>query len=273
MKLKKRIVILVYDVLLFNILKILGFVPQPNLHCLVKGITMDRIESLLKITAALVAIVVPIILLSGYSYHLGYVMTFGLDVDLIPKRLPDMLIESWYVGVLALAWVLSKWSYFLTLFIVFCLYCLAIFLFFLRAKKRGNTAQFEEFTKENQGKPIIGLTPWQWMLLGQLFRTSFIWFFTPFLLIAVIALLAVKPYQQGEEEAKTKIEAFKQNGCDENKKVFSCIYLLDITNQPHEVITKGILVSANQDRIAIFNNELEIWPFLDSYIIKKKIKY
>ncbi len=50
---------------------------------------MDKVEKILNITAALVAIAVPIILLSGYSYHLGYVMTFGLDVDLIPRRLPD----------------------------------------------------------------------------------------------------------------------------------------------------------------------------------------
>lgn len=251
--------------------EMLGFVPQPNLHCLlVKGITMDRIESVLKITAAMVAVIVPIILLAGYSYHLGYVMTFGLDVNLIPKRLPDMLVESWYVGILAIAWVLSKWSYFLILFIIFCLYCLAIFLFFLRAKKRGNTSLFEEITKEKQGKTIIGITQWHWKLLGQLFRTSFIWFFTPFMLISIIGLVAASPYQQGEEEAKTKIEAFKQKGCDENNKIFSCIYLLDITNQPHEVITKGILVSANQDRIAIFNNELEVWPLLDIYIIRKQ---
>lgn len=231
---------------------------------------MDRIESVLKITAALLAIVVPIILLAGYSYHLGYVMTFGLDVDLIPKRLPDMLVESWYIGISAIAWVMSKWSYYLILFIIFCLYCLAIFLFFLRAKKRGNTLLFEEVTKENQGKTIIGLTQWHWISLGQLFRTSFIWFFTPFMLIAIIGLFAANPYQQGEDEAKTKIEAFKQSGCAEDNKIFSCVYLLDTTNQPHEVITKGILVSANQDRIAIFNNELEVWPLLDSYIIKKQ---
>jgi len=252
--------------------KMSGFVPQPNLHRLVKGIAMDKTERIVKIIAALLAIVVPIILLAGYSYHIGYVMTFGLDVNLIPKRLPDMLVESWYVGILAIAWVLSKWSYFLILFIIFCLYCLAIFLFFLRAKKRGKTSLFEEITTENQGKTIIGLTQWHWKLLGQLFRTSFIWFFTPFMVISIIGLVAANPYQQGVEEAKKKIEAFKQNGCDENNKVFSCIYLLDITKQPHEVITKGILVSANQDRIAIFNNELELFPLLDGYIIKNKIK-
>jgi hypothetical protein len=46
-------------------------------------------------------------------------MTFGLSEDLIAKTMSDVIVESWYVGILALGWILSKWPYFLGYFLFF----------------------------------------------------------------------------------------------------------------------------------------------------------
>jgi len=38
-------------------------------------------------------------------------------------------------------------------------------------------------------------------------------------------------------------------------------------------LAEGILISANKERIAIYNKKLEVWPLLDSYIIRQKDIY
>lgn len=138
---------------------------------------MEKIEGSIKIAGSLIAIIIPCILLAGYSFHLGYIMTYGLSADLVSKSMSDMLAESWYVGVMAMAWVLSKWPYILSGSTAFFLFFVGVFFFLIRAKKNGVTWPFEEITKENKGKTIFGITQWHWVCLGQLFNDIVNWVF------------------------------------------------------------------------------------------------
>jgi hypothetical protein len=230
---------------------------------------INKIESLTKTAASTVAIVVSLILLSGYSYHLGYVMTYELSTDLISKSMSEVLVESWYVGVMALACLLSKWPYVLVYFLILSIIIIATFFFARWCRNTGKDWVFEETTKENQGKVFLTITQWQWKQLGGMFSDLSQWFYYPMALVAGIGVFTALPFQDAKEYARKQIELFQEHGCSEKAEKYTCIYLIDIEKQQNKVLAKGILVSANDKRVAIYNNKLEVWPLLDNYIIRK----
>lgn len=230
---------------------------------------MEKYERLIKMAASAVAIAVPCILLTGFSYHIGHIFTFGLSYELINKDMSDVLVESWYIGVLAIAWLLSKWPVWLGFFIFFVIIGLVAFFYVRHAKEKGKLWLFEELSKENQGRKILGITQWHWCVLGEMYVELSSWFSYPLLIVCFLGLLTAFPYERGKADADRQIQIYAESGCDHEEKVGQCSYLIDTKNQ-NKIIAKGILVSANQDRIAIFNNELEVWPLLDSYIIRKQ---
>lgn len=230
---------------------------------------MEKYERLIKMAASAVAIAVPCILLTGFSYHIGHIFTFGLSYELINKDMSDVLVESWYIGVLAIAWLLSKWPVWLGLFIFLVIIGLVAFFYVRHAKESGKDWLFEELSKENQGRKILGITQWHWCVLGEMHVELSSWFSYPLLIVCFMGLLTAFPYERGKADAERQMQIYAESGCDHGEKVGQCSYLIDTKNQ-NKIIAKGILVSANQDRIAIFNNELEVWPLLDSYIIRKQ---
>ena len=231
---------------------------------------MERAEGLLKAVATAIAAVVPVILLAGYSYHLGYTLTFGLSEDLVFKSMSEVLVESWYVAVISLGWLLSKWYY--LLIAIALLYIMLVFFFFWarRQKQKEEFWLFQEITKENQGRNIFGVSQWHWVCLGETFHDLFSWFYYPMLVLAAIGLLTAHPFTLGKNLAIEQIELFKQKGCETTNEKISCIELVEINQQNETFLIQGILVSANESRIAIYNDGLEIWPLLDSYLIKDK---
>jgi hypothetical protein len=196
-------------------------------------------------------------------------MTFELSTDLISKSMSEVLVESWYVGVMALAWLLSKWPYVLLYFLTLSSIIIATFFFARWCRNTGKNWIFEEITKENQGKTFLTITQWHWKQLGEMFSDMSSWFFYPMAFLACIGLLTTFPFQDAEQYANKQMELFKEHGCSEKTEKYSCIYLVDIEKQQNKVLAKGILVSANDKRIAIYNNKLEVWPLLDNYIIRK----
>jgi hypothetical protein len=199
-------------------------------------------------------------------------MTFELSTDLISKSMSEVLVESWYVGVMALAWLLSKWPYVLTYFVVLIIMVFGVFFLARWCRDTGKDWIFEEITKENQGKTFLTITQWHWKQLGGMFSDMSLWFYYPMALLAGLCVFTVLPFQDAQESAKKQIELFKKHGCSEKAEKYSCIYLVDIENRQNKILAKGILVSANNKRIAIYNNKLEIWPLLDNYIIRKTPK-
>lgn len=229
---------------------------------------MEKFERLLKLAASAVALVVPCILLTGFSYHIGHIFAFGLSHELIDKDMSDVLVESWYIGILAIGWLLSKWSYFLGFFIFLVVIGLAAFFIARHAKENGKDWFFEELGKDNQGRKILGITQWHWCQLGEMHVELSSWFYYPLVILCFIGLLTAFPYQRGQQDAEKQMKIFAESGCQSEEKVGRCTYLLD-TSKNNQVIAKGILISANDKKVAIYNNEVEVWPLLDSYLIRK----
>ncbi len=229
---------------------------------------MEKFEGLLKLAATAVALLVPCILLTGFSYHIGHIFTFGLSNELINKDMSDVLVESWYIGVLAVGWLFSKWLYFLSFFIFLVVIGLAAFFTARHAKENGKDWLFEELSKENQGRKILGITQWHWCKLGEMHVELSSWFYYPLVILCFIGLLTAFPYQRGQHDAEKQMKIFAESGCQSEEKVGRCTYLLD-TSKNNQVIAKGILISANDNKVALYNNKVEVWPLLDSYLARK----
>jgi hypothetical protein len=230
---------------------------------------INKIESLIKIAASTVAIVASLILLSGYSYHLGYVITFELSTDLISKSMSEVLVESWYVGVRIIIWIFDQLPYFISYFLILCFAMVFGFLAARWCQANGKTWVFDEISIDNQGRKIFWVSQWHWKCLIEGFSEITMWFSYPALILAMIGLLTILPFEDAKGYANKQMELFKEHGCSEKTEKYSCIYLIDIDKQQNKVLAKGILVSANNKRIAIYNNKLEVWPLLDNYIIRK----
>ncbi|EGL55307.1 hypothetical protein MAMP_02301 [Methylophaga aminisulfidivorans MP] len=229
---------------------------------------MEKFERLLKLAASAVALVVPCILLSGFSYHIGYIFTFGLSHELINKDMSDVLVESWYIGVLGAEWLLTKWPFFLGFFVFLVVSGLAAFLFARHAKENSKDWLFKALSKENQGKKIFGITQWHWCQLGGMANELFSWLAYPILIVSIALVLVGFSYQRGQYDAEKQMQIYTKSGCQNEEKVGSCTYLLD-TSKNNQVIAKGILISANDKKVALYNSKVEVWILLDSYLIRK----
>jgi hypothetical protein len=194
-------------------------------------------------------------------------MTFGLSEDLIAKTMSDVIVESWYVGILALGWILSKWPYFLGYFLFLVTLIFGIFFFLKWAKENKVDWIFEELTKENQGRTFLTITQWQWIEIGRLFSEMSSWFIYPMLVLGLASFLVGYPYQKAKNFAEEQMNLYQQHGCQNENQKYHCASLIDSSNK--KVLIQGILISANNNRVAIYNNKIEIWPLLDNYIIRQ----
>lgn len=231
---------------------------------------MENIERIVKIAASVLAIVVPCILVSGLSLHLGYIVPFGLNHELVNRDLSGFVVEGWLVGVLLLACFFSKVFIWLGLFIFIASLSFFSFLYARKAKKDGQDWLFAKISQEEQGRSIFTITQWQWCQLGSLFKELSSWFLYPALTLVMIALLTVYPYQKGIEDADKQIKTYSESGCENKDKAVSCTYLIDTKNDEEKIIAKGILVSATETKIALYDNKLEVWPLLNTYMIRKE---
>jgi hypothetical protein len=147
------------------------------------------------------------------------------------------------------------------------------FLWARRQKEKGKAWMFEEITIDNQGEKFWGITQWHWICLGKGFQDLFFWFFYPVMALSFISILTAFPFVEGKKVALDQVEKFQDRACESNDKNISCIYLIKKEKGRDHVLAEGILISANKERIAIYNKKLEVWPLLDSYIIRQKDIY
>lgn len=234
---------------------------------------MDKTHRVIQLTALILGILVPSILLAGYIFHLGYSQTFGLDSSLVYKSLADMMTEAWYLGVMILIYLVPKWWYLVVALFFYILLILVLFLYFSYLKKQGKTWFTKEITKDNQGAKFCGLTLWRWGHIYEIFEELSSWFLIPAIILLFAASLTVFPYQQGRDGALKQITEHQKYNCEAKEKqglATRCHYLIDTSTAEQKIIAQGILVAANNNRVALFdNNIVEVWPILDSYIIRR----
>ena len=240
-------------------------------------ITMDKVKYSLQFITLFIGILMPLILLTGYVYHLGYVQAFGLDASMVSKDLSEMLVESWYLVALAVIYLLPKFWIRFALGLGFILFFTSMLMFFVSQKKKSKKwILAEDSTQENQGRSFWGLTMWQWKLLGQIIHDVITWALLPVIILLCVATVAIFPYQTGREDALKQIQDHHQYSCAEIEKlenIVQCSQLID-TSDNNNIISQGIMVTSNDKRIAIYsNNKVEVFPFLPQYKLSKKTNF
>lgn len=235
---------------------------------------MDKAHQSLQIIVVALGVLAPCILLAGYSYYLGHITTFGIDSSLMNRGFGDVIAESWIVGVRLLVYLWSRW-WWLVLFFGFAIIgALGALIFVVRQKSKGIDALAKKINKEYQGRTILGFTQWHWLCLGEVVGTIWNWSWAVVALVMFASAVVILPFHHGNFDAQTQIMQYQKNGCADISKMpepFSCIYLIDISSSDDVPVTQGFLVTANNERVAIFNkNGLEVWPLLDSYMLRRK---
>jgi len=217
---------------------------------------MDKVTDSLKIITLVIGLLVPLILLTGYVYHLGYIHAFGLDFSLVSKDLSEMLVESWYLALLAVDKLLPVFTILMVLILISM-----VVLHYKRNRKEtnGNNKNEEAGREENTDDMDI----------------LFVCLMMPVVLIIAYIVISVKPYQVGREDALKQIQDHHQYSCAEIEKLNNitlCSQLIDMSDN-NNIISQGIMVTSNDKRIAIYsNNKVEVFPFLPQYKLSKTSK-
>lgn len=235
---------------------------------------MDNLRKYTHLTAAILGVVTPCLLLSGYVYHLGYVTKFGLNSSLMSRGFSDVITESWYIGVLLLTYLLEKWWWFLVFFGIMATIAVCSFFYFVRLENKGVDIFANPITKANQGRTVLGFTQWHWICCGKMLMGIGSLSYIPLAVVSLIAAIVILPFQKGGQNALKEIESFRKDGCEVvagGSRSFSrCVYLMDISSSNPTVVAQGLLVTTNNERIAIFTEgAIEVWSSLDKYKLKK----
>lgn len=234
---------------------------------------MDKIHQYLQSSAVAIGIFVPCILLAGYVYHLGYSVTFGLEPSLINKGFADVITEAWLLGALLLAYFLKRIWMLFGYVGALSLIMLLFFYLIVRLKAKGSDPVAWEITKEKQGPKILGLTLWHWKCWFESVTELGAWALVPTIFLLMAALIIIIPFQQGVSEANKQISQIQTHGCItpfEQKDRVRCVSLIDISLTPPVTIYSGILVSSNNDFVALFDGQtLEVFRLKDDFKLSK----
>jgi len=240
---------------------------------------MDKILKGVQVVATLIGVFIPLLLLLGYVYHLGFIDYFGLDSSLVPRDFGGMITESWYLGVMSLA-SLVPYLWFVFLFTGMFFFVVLGFMYFsLYFKDKKGVRVLGKVTKQDQGRKILGLTQWLWNNLFDSTMKLTLIVCTVIMIPMTFLLILISPFQLGMKEAEALNKRYAAWGCengqvdvgqlDEAKSV-PCISLIDSSQPESKLLAQGIYVSSNGNRIAIFQDKtLQIYPLLAQYRISK----
>ena len=226
-----------------------------------------KFTDLVQVCAIAIGLLTSAILVAGYTYYIGYISAFGLDASLMDRGLADVIAESWYVGLLALVYVLPFWWYpfaFMAAVVMLMLaaYCIR------RQREKGKDVINESPVQQNQDGKRLG----DWISWLEMIVYMAGWALTPGAIMLLTWLFFVTPFQKGNATAKVDIEKYQKNKCTTEATTASperCVALIDIA-APSKPVAYGIVVSGSRDRIAIFSEKgLQVWPLTSSYRIDK----
>ena len=236
---------------------------------------LENVQKSIQLIAVAFGIFIPCVVFAGYVYYIGYVITFGLDPSLVARSLSDVVSEGWYLGILALGYILKFWKYPLLAFGILCVVFLVIIYVAAHFKSKGKPPFSAQITKENPGRKILGLSQWHWICWWELVETFYAWLLYPIAFLLVPILVMVNPYERGKQDAQRQIEELASHKCDSllvKKGQVRCVELIDVSQTPNKVLFEGMVITANSNRIALYNSDdLEVWPLTDSVKIRKHV--
>ncbi len=232
---------------------------------------------------AMLATIPPVAYLIGYSFYQGYLNEFGVDSDIFP-------ISTQYVYINAYHAVIYVSIRFLSIFIeltkgaISCYSGLIILLTILAmlavswylTNKDDHPAKkiikrrlsFLVNCKRNNFIKSVGII---WMI------TSFLFFLMYCLLVFVMLWFppSYAAYSEGQRIATNRIEMFRKNGCNIDRKtnLNKCAsFFTKDENGNNKILHEGLLIAINEKQIALFEKDgTFILPLKDDYILQRKI--
>jgi hypothetical protein len=178
-----------------------------------------------------------------------------------------VLVESWYVGLKVVAWLLSIWLD--VLFWGFWIVLVGFVLFLLcgcRNSKHQESVRIKEQQPKEENEHLSCILQKLDQFMRFLSDLSGLILY-PTIIISGSTLVIALPFKDAKEFAEEQMSLYQQHGCQNENQKYHCASLIDLSD--NKVLIQGILISANDNRVAIYNNKLEIWPLLDNYIIRQ----
>lgn len=201
-----------------------------------------NLNALKKWTLLVPTVIVPALYLTGYFYHEGFLVAFGLDNSFFPLSLTEYLMQAFYVflGVLGYLFTTANanFHYFYYLAVIFLL--LGLFLTWFDPYQAQVTRTLKSYLRQQRFKLI-----WIPAFMGAL------GFMAAYLVLAVIAVsiaLPISAYLYGGKEAQQKIEHF--SGCQNLQALPDTQRCVEITENREK--RTGLLIARSATHIAIW---------------------
>lgn len=187
-------------------------------------------------------VIVPALYLTGYFYHEGFLVAFGLDNSFFPLSLTEYLMQAFYVILGVLAYLFktananSHYFYYLAGIFMF----IGLFMVWFDPHQPQVTRTLKSCLRQQRFKLV-----WIPAVMGAL------GFMVAYLMLAVIAVsiaLPIGAYLYGGKEAQQKIEHF--SGCQNLQALPDTQRCVDITENREK--RTGLLVARSATHIAIW---------------------
>lgn len=231
---------------------------------------MEKGNRYLQVLALFISLSAPLVLLAGYTFWLGYISGFGLHAELIPKTLTDVILESWIVVVYFMGYAGSNLGY--CLLGAFALWiCLILMTYLINYLSERIFIDLDrpEITRENRGRNILGLSQWIWKMLLESGGTIYQYAAAATLGLCISLLFVLSSYSFGEKEAQKQITRFKASTCGKD---IACHQVIDHSGEEDKLVAEGLLISANEQKIAIYNTSVTVYHLRDTYKVAVNLK-
>ncbi|WP_124644469.1 hypothetical protein [Aquitalea sp. FJL05] len=234
-----------------------------------KKIDIQRISTIVGVTILILA---PIAYLIGTFYYYGYLNAFGVDSSHFPISTQETYINAYNALTIGLLKSIEAIITTLNENIIISIaipFFMVVFFYILFHKKTVQTIRilikkWNNFTSSDDPNRLA-LAAWASFLLTYISISIFY-------LLACVAitcwLAASISFNLGKAAAEKSISPYSKSGCHyENKKTWnSCIAIIE----GNKVIYEGILVTANKEKIAIFDaSGTKVIPNSARYVITR----
>ena len=221
----------------------------------------DRTIDVLKITLSLITLSTPFVYLVGLGFYQGLLSGYGVSSSLFPLDFQGYLTNAYYFLVFLIFDVDNSYKTILIFFSIagiVAIISLVLFvselvlkkiMLFLRKKGLG-LSEYESESKEDKSFYEIESS------------------IAAFILVALI-IFPLAASSLGKNVSYKKLEEYNDNGCvfrEDKEDWGECIKILD--KEKNAIVTEGLLIAVSEERVAVYsNNESQILPYLDNYII------
>ena len=187
-------------------------------------------------------LIIPLLYAIGYSYDLGYLNQYNIDIQMFHSSIDHYFIIAFYAFsnvVISIFPYFNKWDIMLLCAVFAVIFYLILWSIQFNAEGKIISWQNNFIRGTNSKFLFISIS------ISTLFiALLFVFFICIFLLIS----LPVMSYKEGKNDAKQEITNYRS--CEEiNTKLKGCVFI----TQEGKPIAKGRLVTSSEKYVAVFD--------------------